>query len=149
MSNLPKLGCLPRLKGFNAPKLGPAIAAAVTLPPTPPASVNWYSAVGNSFAMDGNNTVGDCTIAAQAHLIQAWTTDAGKPFAPSQADCLAKYAALSGWDGGRTVRRGIIDVGGEGAGSFRQRGRTSGGVVSGACRYPGQKSPTTRWFVLL
>jgi hypothetical protein len=94
-----KLGRLPRLKGFNAPKLGPAIAAAVSLPPTPPASVDWYSAVGNAFGTDGNLTVGDCTIACQAHLIQAWTTNAGKPFAPSQADCLAKYAALSGWDG--------------------------------------------------
>jgi hypothetical protein len=49
--------------------------------------------------MLGNDSVGDCTIAGVAHLIQLMTGNASPPgFVPNEADVLAAYSALSGYN---------------------------------------------------
>jgi hypothetical protein len=48
--------------------------------------------------MDGNDTVGDCTIAAAAHHVETWTYNESPP-APvnfTTQDCLSDYYALTG-----------------------------------------------------
>ena len=65
--------------------------------PTPPASINWGAKVTN-WLMFLNDSVGDCTVASAAHLMMEWTANGGKPFVPADADILAAYEALSGYD---------------------------------------------------
>ena len=67
--------------------------------PAPPASVDWQDKVPpTSWGMDGNDVVGDCTIAAAAHMIEAWTFNA-EPTTPvvlSTQDVEQDYFALTG-----------------------------------------------------
>lgn len=44
-----------------------------------------------------NDSIGDCTIAAAAHILQQWTTYATKPFIPTDAQVLQAYEAVSGY----------------------------------------------------
>jgi hypothetical protein len=66
------------------------------LPPVP-ASVD-YSGKVPAFPLFLNNSLGDCTAAAAAHLTQVQTALAGTPVTPSDADVLALYEATSGYD---------------------------------------------------
>jgi hypothetical protein len=75
------------------------------LPPAPP-SFNWGAKVSN-WPMMGNNTIGDCTCAAAGHCIEEWTTDAGAPLIVPDAQIIAAYAAVSGYD----PKTGQHDVG--------------------------------------
>lgn len=70
--------------------------------PVPPPSVGWYKGYkGNpgvtSWPMDANDTLGDCTIAGIAHLIQLWTTLTGAPVVPTTAQTVAEYSRLCGY----------------------------------------------------
>src|SRR5580692_2699722 len=73
--------------------------------PAPPPAVGWYKgtpatrygalpAVSN-WPMDGNDTLGDCTIAGVAHLLQLWSTVTGSPVVPTTADCITEYSAAT------------------------------------------------------
>jgi hypothetical protein len=62
-----------------------------------PASVDWSYLVSN-WGMYMNDTLGDCTIAAAAHMIELWTADAGNPVVPNQQDILTAYEAVSGYN---------------------------------------------------
>ena len=65
----------------------------------PPPSVDWCSEV-TYWPMDGNDTVCDCTTAAAAHAVQALTQyGCGTQAVISQADVLAAYSAVSGYNG--------------------------------------------------
>ena len=44
-----------------------------------------------------NDELGDCTVAAAAHMIQQWTFFAEKPFIPTDQDVLKAYKAVSGY----------------------------------------------------
>jgi hypothetical protein len=68
--------------------------------PAPPASVNNYA--GLSWPMDGNNSYGDCTMAAAAHAIQCWNQVAAtKDAVPSQNAVISQYLRLThGQDSG-------------------------------------------------
>lgn len=48
--------------------------------------------------MDGNDTVGDCIIAMIAHWIMCITAHTGTMIVPTQAECLAAYSAITGYD---------------------------------------------------
>jgi Domain of unknown function (DUF4214) len=65
---------------------------------TTPATVDWYSKV-QTWPMDMNDRIGDCTIAAASHLIELWTTYGQlSPVNLSEQDVLAAYEAISGYN---------------------------------------------------
>jgi hypothetical protein len=91
----------------------------------PPTQAMWQTCV-NSFPMDGNDSVGDCTIAGAAHLMENWSYNE-KPPTPvvmSTQDCLTDYYALTGgpdsgldlltvlrqWQGAGLAYSGTVDV---------------------------------------
>jgi hypothetical protein len=66
------------------------------LPPIPPARA-WDSGIADWGEMM-NDQVRDCTCAAAAHQIQAWTAANGAELTPADADVLAAYEAVSGYN---------------------------------------------------
>jgi hypothetical protein len=68
------------------------------LPPAPP-SVDWTAKIP-TWPMFANDTLGDCTIAAAAHMIECWTANAGDAFTPSNAQVIAAYSATGGYIAG-------------------------------------------------
>lgn len=90
-----KLGRIaPRTDRLSALPLFPDYAAK--LPPPPP-SVTWSDKVA-SFGMLANDSVGDCTAAAVAHLIQLWTTANGNGVVPTDQETLDFYSTVTGYD---------------------------------------------------
>ncbi|MCI4326721.1 MAG: hypothetical protein L3K16_03675 [Thermoplasmata archaeon] len=78
----------------------------------PPPTVNWGAKVA-AWPMMGNDTIGDCTTAAAGHCIEEWTTDAGDPVIVPDAEIIAAYAAVSGYDpatGSHDVGANELDV---------------------------------------
>lgn len=67
---------------------------------TPPASVDYYSHVpAQSWGMDGNDSVGDCTCAEVDHAIKALQVTAGNTeVTSSAAEVLAAYSAITGYN---------------------------------------------------
>lgn len=67
---------------------------------TPPATLDRYSAVpGDSWGMDGNDSVGDCTCADVDHEIKADQVAAGNTEVSSTVDeVLAAYSAITGYN---------------------------------------------------
>ena len=45
-----------------------------------------------------NDTIGDCTCAAAGHLVMEWTANVGAETTPADADILAAYSAITGYD---------------------------------------------------
>lgn len=78
--------------------------ASSTLPAPPPSAdtlAKVYAKLGTSdptvlFPMDGNDTLGDCTIAAVAHSITTYRGLLGKKTIMSKQDCVKLYMHLSG-----------------------------------------------------
>lgn len=69
-----------------------------------PSACDWSPAVRHGlfesgWPLYGNDAIGDCTIAAAAHMIELWSANVGSEIVPSQADVLAGYKAVSGYDG--------------------------------------------------
>jgi hypothetical protein len=66
----------------------------------PPAAVDWHTAVpAGSWGMDGNDAVGDCTLAEVDHTTKATEVAAGNPEVQSTAaEVLAAYSAITGYD---------------------------------------------------
>jgi len=67
-----------------------------TLAP-PPVSADWCSKV-QSWPMDRNDSIGDCTCAGVAHLLQAWTTYVGTPVILADDQVVGLYSAITGYD---------------------------------------------------
>lgn len=87
--------------GKLAPQFPTAVKSLhhyVTTPlPPAPASVDYSKSVTEGFPMDGNDQYGDCTMAAAAHLIQAWNAETGIQMpVPTEPDVIAQYLKLSG-----------------------------------------------------
>lgn len=57
-----------------------------------PRSLDWTAKIP-SWPMFSNDTLGDCTAAAAAHMIQCWTANTGDAFTPSNAQVIAAYSA--------------------------------------------------------
>lgn len=58
--------------------------------PVPPPTANFISKV-SQWPMYSNDVLGDCVAAAAGHMIQNWTTYAGKSFMPAPSDVLKFY----------------------------------------------------------
>lgn len=84
--------------------------ATAPLPQAPPA-VDHASDVNGGFPMDGNDRYGDCTMAAAAHMIQAWNAQTGIQLpVPADADVIAQYLKLThGKDTGLVESRVLQD----------------------------------------
>jgi hypothetical protein len=70
--------------------------------PAPPAEVSWITKLvaAEPIPIYLNDKLGDCVIAAAAHMIQQWTFYAGHPSQPSDADVLAGYEDVGGYQPG-------------------------------------------------
>ena len=93
----PKLG---RLKSKPDPRTlhlrDYLLTPATTLPALPP-SADWTAAVKVPWGMLSNDQVGDCVIAAAAHMLMQWRWNAGAPFIPTDLQVLADYSAVTGY----------------------------------------------------
>jgi hypothetical protein len=86
--------------GKLAPQFPPALkelAAYTPQPlPQPPTTVDWAANVAD-WPMDGNDTYGDCTMAAAAHLIHSWNAQTGLAApGPQDEQVIAAYLKLTG-----------------------------------------------------
>jgi hypothetical protein len=70
--------------------------------PAPPAEVSWVVCLAavEGFPMYLNDTLGDCVAAASGHMQQQWNFYAGHSWQPTDADILASYEAVGGYDPG-------------------------------------------------
>ena len=84
-------------------------AAKSALPPAP-RSVDWTAEIP-SWPMFSNDTLGDCTAAAAAHMIQCWTANAGDAFTPTNAQVIAAYSATGHYvPGNPATDRGAVEL---------------------------------------
>lgn len=80
------------------------------LPPNP-VSFGWSRGIApDGWGMDANDTVGDCTCAGVAHLIKAWCNANGITIDPNDAEVLAFYRAITGYDPSKTDDEGNNDT---------------------------------------
>lgn len=92
----------------NAQTLQFSKYAGASLPP-PPTKVYWeYKVPAALWGMDGNDSVGDCTCAAIAHMVANATAHTGDLFIPSKDDCLKVYADVTGYDGTEATDNGAV-----------------------------------------
>lgn len=71
---------------------------ADTLPATPPKYAYGQNIAATAWGMMDNDKIGDCTCAAAGHLIMEWTDDNGNMYTPPDADIIAAYAAITGYN---------------------------------------------------
>jgi hypothetical protein len=69
--------------------------------PVVPATQTWDYAF-QAWPMDANDTVGDCTCAAIAHMVMLWTAYQGKMVRPTTQQVLEVYSAVTGYDPNQT-----------------------------------------------
>lgn len=93
------LGKRPPLDDPRTLRLAKYLDDDVLLPEIPETAD--FAAAVPSWPMYGNNSLGDCTIADAAHLIQAWTAAAGSPVTPDEAEVIVAYWATGSSDDGR------------------------------------------------
>ncbi len=67
------------------------------LPPLP-SYVRWSHRARDPWGMMLNDRIGDCTCASAGHAIQTWTANQGQEVTLADADILAAYSAISGYD---------------------------------------------------
>jgi hypothetical protein len=76
-----------------------ALARFVTPQASPPAAANWGTAMQGQWGMLGNDTVGDCAWAGQAHADMLWAANGEHAtLSMSTADVLAAYSACTGYN---------------------------------------------------
>jgi len=66
--------------------------------PAPPPARDWTHAAAPDFGMMANDQIGDCTCAAAGHLMQLWTANNGSEFTPTDAQIVAAYADVAGYN---------------------------------------------------
>ena len=88
---------------------GTALPAKRALP-SAPRSVDWTAKIP-SWPMFSNDTLGDCTAAAAAHMIQCWTVNAGDAFTPTNAEVIAAYSATAHYvPGNPATDQGAVEL---------------------------------------
>lgn len=92
-----KTGKLPRRLDARTLRLG---AYLPELPAVPPAC-DWTMGAREGWPLYRNNLVGDCTVAAAAHLVHAWSAAAGAETVVPERAVLEVYGAVSGYDPAR------------------------------------------------
>jgi len=91
-----KLGKQPKRSDQRTFKLSRYLKIS-ELPAAPPA-VDWTKAVPH-YGMLLNDQLGDCVIAGMMHLAMGWRANDGQaPAAPSDAEVIAAYSAIGGYD---------------------------------------------------
>lgn len=70
-----------------------------------PAAADWLSRV-QAWGMLANDAIGDCVIAEMLHEIEARTTYASTPFTATNAEAVATYSAITGYDPSKTAPDG-------------------------------------------
>ncbi len=86
-----KLGKLPATRLVGVGMLRDYVEGKL---PNPPRAVSVPDA---SYPMDGNDTLGDCTIAGVAHLLAAWDVEVKESLpVPDQAQVVSTYEQLTG-----------------------------------------------------
>ncbi len=93
-----KTGCNPRKPGAAGPLLFSKYLDTLDLPPAPEKVYREYKIADGDWQMFGNNTVGDCTCAAIAHMIMLFTAHTGRLFVPDPQAVLDFYSAASGYN---------------------------------------------------
>lgn len=68
------------------------------LPATPVKYMYAKNIAATGWGMMNNDKVGDCTCAAAGHLVMEWTDDNGAMYTPPDADIIAAYAAITGYN---------------------------------------------------
>ncbi|MEV8638075.1 hypothetical protein AB0395_41130 [Streptosporangium sp. NPDC051023] len=94
-----RLGRRPPRPEEQAPrlKLAPFLRALPAVPPV----VDYLSKV-TGWPMYANDQVGDCTVAAAGHMVQAWTRyGRGATVTVTEADVIRAYSAVTGYDPAR------------------------------------------------
>lgn len=127
MSVAVKLGRLPAVDDPRVPFLSD-LAGAKALQP-PPASVNFYAAVGEWGTL-GNLTVGDCVEACAGHATLQFTTYAGTLKVPTEAEAIRLYSDITGYvPGDEATDQGTLVIG---PGSLMEYWVKTGIVFGGA-----------------
>jgi hypothetical protein len=93
------LGKLEVKKDARNLRLAAYLDEALALPSVP-ASADWSQKVA-SWPMYGNDTLGDCTCAAVAHMEEAWSANSGSPEVPPEQAVLDLYWKTGKADTGR------------------------------------------------
>ncbi|MDD5301491.1 MAG: hypothetical protein PHS14_00165 [Elusimicrobia bacterium] len=102
--------------GKAAPRLDPrTLRLAAYLPaelPEIPAAADYSRAVpSGAWGMLANDRLGDCTCAAAGHLIQQWTGSVGSAVTPADADIVAAYSAITGYNpADPSTDRGAVEL---------------------------------------
>lgn len=91
---------LGRKPNAGAPRITLNAESLLPVAATPPPSVDFYSAVKpDTWGMDGNDEVGDCTCAEIDHAIKALQVAAGNDeIVSGPQEVLAAYSAITGYD---------------------------------------------------
>lgn len=97
-----KFGRKPAVHTARTMRLGLFMNAALNNLGAPPSVSNDYVAAvdavtGGDWGMDGNDTVGDCTLADCAHQVMLHTANTGSIVIPTAQDCLSAYSAWAGY----------------------------------------------------
>ena len=88
---------------------GTTLPGKHTLPPAP-RSVDWTAKIP-SWPMFSNDSLGDCTAAAAAHMIQCWTANTGHSFTPANAQVIAAYSATGHYiPGNPSTDQGAVEL---------------------------------------
>ena len=91
LANYPCLAAVAGAPPSSSSGQGTTLSEKCVLAPVP-RSVDWTAKIP-SWPMFSNDTLGDCTAAAAAHMIQCWTANASDAFTPSDAQVIAAYSA--------------------------------------------------------
>lgn len=92
-----RLGLLPRPAGVKAPLLFSSFLQKKA-PPAPEKVYREYKIPEDAWGMFDNDTVGDCTCAAIAHMLMLVTSHTGKMVVPDRRDVISFYSAVSGFN---------------------------------------------------
>jgi len=91
------LGKLPRKRNSKTLLFSNYLRASA-LPP-PPTKKAWeYKVAPSGWGMYGNDTIGDCTCAAVAHMLIEAESNTGKINMPALSSIIGAYSAVSGYD---------------------------------------------------
>jgi hypothetical protein len=92
-----KLGKLAPKRLLTTPAFGDYLDKATNWPAVTPRG--WqYAVPANKLDCLGNDTVGDCVIAAMMHYAQAETANTSKPLTPTKQLTLETYTAITGYN---------------------------------------------------
>lgn len=91
------LGKLPVRHDWRTLRLANYLTDLGALPAAPPLR-DWSGPAAPEWGMYRNDQIGLCAFAAQAHMMQLWTANAGAEVSPPVSSVLNAYTETTGWD---------------------------------------------------